>query len=70
MCAATDSLWIAAAVVLVAILALILAARLWVAVADYLLRRRVTLRGAIGKAVADAFDRTEGRVAVVFGVEP
>jgi hypothetical protein len=58
MCIGLDSGLLAAAYVLNAILALLFAVRLWVAVGDYLLRRRVTLRGAISRA----YGRFEGRL--------
>lgn len=55
MCWDVDQSLIVAALVLTSILALLLCFRLWIACADYLLRRRVTLR----QYAAGRFDRFE-----------
>jgi hypothetical protein len=59
MCLNLDQGLIVAALVLVSILCLLLCARLWIAAADYLLRRRMTLP----QFVAARFDRFSDRLA-------
>lgn len=59
MCFDVDQTLVVAGLVLLFIAILLAAVRVWVAAGDYLLRRRVALRGSIGRA----FDRFEARVA-------
>lgn len=58
MCIGLDAGLVAIGYVLLAILGLLFAVRLWVAAGDYLLRRRVTLRGLISRS----YDRFEDRL--------